>query len=40
MDNYNAIGQSIDITDGDYSITFEKYFNDLASFIGKETGLF
>ncbi|KYK34004.1 MAG: hypothetical protein AYK22_00795 [Thermoplasmatales archaeon SG8-52-3] len=30
-----AIGQIIDINDGDYSITWGKYLNDLAKIIGK-----
>ena len=35
--NKNAIGNSFDITDGDDTITFQKYFSDIASIIGKST---
>jgi len=36
MTEPKAIGQTIDINDGDYSITWGKYLNDLAEMIGKE----
>jgi nucleoside-diphosphate-sugar epimerase len=32
----NIIGKVIEVTDGDNSITIRKYFNDLASIIGKK----
>ncbi len=36
MQNHNAIGESFDVTDGDHSITYGTYFNDLAKLIGKQ----
>lgn len=33
----DAIGQTIDITDGDYSISWRRYFHDLANMIGKQS---
>jgi nucleoside-diphosphate-sugar epimerase len=35
MNNEKAIGQIFHINDGDYSITWRKYLNDLAKMIGK-----
>ena len=36
MENHNAIGKSFDITDGDHSIAYGTYFNDIAKLIGKQ----
>lgn len=33
--NQKTIGETIDITDGDYSVTWEKYFSDLAKIINE-----
>ena len=35
LNSSKALGKTIDITDGDNSITWEKYFNDLAKIAGK-----
>jgi nucleoside-diphosphate-sugar epimerase len=34
MDEKNAIGNDFNITDGDYSITFGRYLNDLSKMVG------
>ena len=37
LGNKKAIGTSFDITDGDDTITFQKYFSDIALMLGKST---
>lgn len=36
MNKENIVGKSIDITDGDHSVTWGKYLNDLAAMINKD----
>lgn len=36
MNTPKSIGQTIDITDGDYSVTWGKYFNDLVNILGEK----
>jgi nucleoside-diphosphate-sugar epimerase len=35
MTRKNVLGETVNITDGDHTISWKKYFNDLAEFIGK-----
>jgi len=36
MEKPEAVGKDINVTDGDYTVTYGKYFNDLAELIGEK----